>query len=294
MNSELSDFLFTNFAKESKFPCDFHVKASEIKKWNLLSREYDNWKFFKSKNSTSIKIPKNIHQIWIGSPVPKEYKSWINSWKKYNSDWEYFLWDDNELSKIKMINSDLYHSFNNFGAKSDVARLEILRLFGGIYVDTDFQCLKPLNINLLFNKMFACSLSTYSPEIGNGIIGASKNSKILLNCLNNLKNNNNKNPMPNEITHVSGPNFFTKEIFSYMNSKKFDSSEIIVLPSNYFYPVPSFFKKMEINDLNKIVANETYAIHHYESSWSDYKLHERIKIKLKNIYNKFSSKYLSN
>ena len=41
--------------------------------------------------TTSIKL---IHQIWLGDKkLSKTCIPWMKSWKKFNPDWEYKLWE---------------------------------------------------------------------------------------------------------------------------------------------------------------------------------------------------------
>lgn len=66
------------------------------------------------------------------------------------SGWIYCLWDEAALSELEMLrgNRRLYERYMNEGCyygASDVARVEILRNFGGIYVDADMVCLNSLN-----------------------------------------------------------------------------------------------------------------------------------------------------
>mmetsp|Transcript_592 Transcript_592/g.1040 ORF Transcript_592/g.1040 Transcript_592/m.1040 type:complete len:94 (+) Transcript_592:2-283(+) len=51
----------------------------------------------------------------------------------------------------------------NYGMASDILRLEILNVFGGVYVDVDYWCVKSLNEKL-------CRISTSHPqsELWNG------------------------------------------------------------------------------------------------------------------------------
>ena len=45
------------------------------------------------------KIPKKIHQIWIGpKKMPNNYKIWTETWKKYNPSWHYKLWTEKDLN----------------------------------------------------------------------------------------------------------------------------------------------------------------------------------------------------
>lgn len=42
-------------------------------------------------------IPRIVHQIWLGGPVPTRYDSWRKSWVTHNPTWEYRLHGDDEL-----------------------------------------------------------------------------------------------------------------------------------------------------------------------------------------------------
>jgi hypothetical protein len=59
-----------------------------------------------------------------------------------------------EQKKFKMKNKDAFSGATNYGEKSDILRYEILSQFGGIYVDCDFECLKP------FDDLLSCAFFT--------------------------------------------------------------------------------------------------------------------------------------
>ncbi|XP_014253272.1 lactosylceramide 4-alpha-galactosyltransferase-like [Cimex lectularius] len=65
--------------------------------------------------------------------------------------------------------SSVYHA-------SDVARLDILYKFGGIYLDTDSVVLKPLNEFFDYETTLACPENDY---VGNQVIVAAKGSKFI-------------------------------------------------------------------------------------------------------------------
>ena len=93
----------------------------------------------------SLKIPKIIHQIWLGSPFPEVYRNYQQSWLANHPDWEYYLWTDADIAALGLENREFYDTSNNYGERSDIARYEILYRFGGVYVDVDYECLKPLD-----------------------------------------------------------------------------------------------------------------------------------------------------
>lgn len=151
-------FIFQGFA-EIHYP-DFMVsmsrKGADFHKFEAFfienqqdSSRIQNLEIFRSCYTRNIllasgpkevcRIPKIIHQIWLGSPVPVKYREWMNSWTEWLG-WEYKLWTNEDIKGFLLYNQDLYDEATNYGEKSDVLRLELLLHYGGIYVDIDFEC----------------------------------------------------------------------------------------------------------------------------------------------------------
>lgn len=98
---------------------------------------------FKSKQS---KIPNVIWTFWDGEP-PELVKKCIESWKKYNPEYEVILLNkdnvkkyltETDLSKAKHVN-DIVQRY------SDYVRVHILAKHGGIWLDSSVICQKPLD-----------------------------------------------------------------------------------------------------------------------------------------------------
>ena len=280
-----SEFLFnTNFSRNSRFPIDFHNNIKDIDKWLLLSRLYDDWEKAKiNANKNNQKIPKLIHHIWLGSEIPKKYLDFINGWKNKHPGWNFFLWDEEKLNTIEMINKDLFLKLKNYGAKSDVARLEVLYQYGGIYLDTDFECLKTFDESLLINNFIAGAVYNNSPEIANGFIASKPKSEFIINCIQDLKKIQDKNLISQEIIEETGPFFLTKKFFNYQISDKNQNDKMLILPSNYFYPLPSYLKNIYLEEVYQYPTSISIGVHHWEASWNKLNFYDRVKIKLKSF-----------
>ena len=93
-------------------------------------------------------IPKLIHRIWLGPPMPPEHEAFGRRWEELYPDWEMWLWGEAALAGLGMQNQDLYDRAEELAPgfegqlRSDVARYEILYRYGGLYVDTDFEPLR--------------------------------------------------------------------------------------------------------------------------------------------------------
>ena len=101
------------------------------------------------------KIPKIIHQIWVEGEVPYKLRRFADSVKTLNPDWQYKLWTGGEMEDwVKVHYPDLIDVYQNHANsaihKANMFRYLVLSKMGGVYMDMDFECIKPLNF--LFHK----------------------------------------------------------------------------------------------------------------------------------------------
>jgi mannosyltransferase OCH1-like enzyme len=95
-------------------------------------------------------IPKIIHQIWIQghSKMPRRYLQQALTWQRQNPSWEYHLWDEDSLKAlIRQRYAELlpvYEAYEEVAARADIGRYAVLHAFGGLYVDTDTICVRPI------------------------------------------------------------------------------------------------------------------------------------------------------
>jgi hypothetical protein len=90
-------------------------------------------------------IPRIIHHIWIGpDPLPEEHRPWIESWKRHHPSWEHRLWTEENLPEDP-IRPEVLERLRAPVERADILRLEILYRHGGVYVDTDVECLSPID-----------------------------------------------------------------------------------------------------------------------------------------------------
>ena len=81
-------------------------------------------------------IPKVLHQIWVGSEPSQEIYRLHQTWVENHPNWEVHLWTDEKL-RIKG-NRKAFEAASSPAMKADIARIELLKEFGGLYVDIDF------------------------------------------------------------------------------------------------------------------------------------------------------------
>lgn len=119
-------------------------------------------------------IPKIIHMIWIG-PDPFPYQKNLDLYKKYHPKWSFKLWTDENLPKLK--NQAVYDAIDIYATKADLLRLELLLKYGGVYVDTDSYCVRPLD-SLIKNK--TCFFTTnHKGKVEVNLIGCEAGNKLI-------------------------------------------------------------------------------------------------------------------
>jgi len=222
------------------------------------------------------KIPRKIHQIWLGSPLPDKYKLLIENIKKLHPKWEYKLWTDDDIENLRLYNASVYNNTSNYGEKSDIARYEILYRFGGVYLDVDIQCnfnLDKLNRAFHFYAGFEPLWAQGSglATIGNAIIASTPGHPILKRCIEKISNipkNYNYYSVMAIVTRT-GPLMFTKSIneihnFPYVNGYNYID---IIFPSNLFYPWPNNSRKIV-----KFNSKRSFFIHYWSHSWVEKKV----------------------
>jgi hypothetical protein len=90
-------------------------------------------------------IPKTFHHIWLGpDPLPDDHRPWIETWKRHHPDWEFVLWTEENLPEDP-VRPEVLERLRAPVERADILRLEILYSHGGVYLDTDLECLRPLD-----------------------------------------------------------------------------------------------------------------------------------------------------
>lgn len=247
---------------------DFHESMQThghlLHNTGLFNREHISFfkeqyeKASKVEASSELKIPKIIHQIWLGSPFPEKYKAFQESWKKFHPDWRYILWTDKDIETFSPKIAKLVKSASNFGEAADILRYAVLYKYGGLYVDTDFECVKPFDI-LHHTYDFYLGLQpldTNALQVNNALIGSKPKNPIFMQAFKRIA----VSKEPRTIIKT-GPILLTN---LYIELYKNISGIACAFPATYFYPC-GFTQPSADRDI--WLKPESFAIHHWEASW---------------------------
>lgn len=207
-------------------------------------------------------IPRKIHQVWLGGNLPIAYKKITSTWKKYHPEWDYKLWTDQDIADFGLINIDNYNKTKNVAIRSDILRYEILYKEGGLYVDTDFECLKSFE-DLIYLNFFSGMAYTKELLMYNGLMASIPGSNIMKSCIENIKSVNDS--CATAIFNSTGPQYFTK---IFLETIKKECENIVSFPVTYFYPYPnSEAGKLDPKYIKTYIKPESYAVHQWHVSW---------------------------
>ncbi len=186
-------------------------------------------------------IPKIIHQVWIGDK-PNPYLDFIKTWKDLHPDWEHKIWD----GAVTPYGEDLVSKMVSASCKSNVIRLEVVLNYGGVYVDTDFRCLK--NIEPLIERSSAF-VSKLSGIAATALFGAVKGNAWVQWQYDRLGEYAGKKP-------PWGPTLMERGCRA--------NRDITYIPENLLYP----FKWNEKHRMEN-PPPEAYAVHYFDMTWKN-------------------------
>ncbi|HEV2917001.1 MAG TPA: glycosyltransferase [Candidatus Babeliales bacterium] len=225
---------------------------------------YEKQNFITVKPKQTEPIPHIIHQIWIGDSVPVEFSAFQQSWQTMHPTWQYRLWTQYDIPNLPLVNRILIEQAQNPAEKSDLLRYEILNLYGGVYVDMDFECLQPLDVlNDKYDFYIGIQpLDCGLVQLGSGLIGAIPGHPIIKKCIDSLELSYAKSQANTGITVKSGPVFLTKIFIQYADCPNLRN---VALPAHYFYPLTC---RQPSCDPKFWLSQGSFGIHHWAKSWN--------------------------
>jgi hypothetical protein len=260
------------------FGVDFHdsMKHGFAYNYETIERDpflqkikaiYEHYAVNDVQYSEKPRIPKIIHHIWLGSALPEKYKAWQRTWFKHHPDWQYMLWTQKEIDEFGLHNRAQFDNAQTYGEKSDIARYEILYRIGGVYTDTDFECLQPMDV---FHHCcdFYAGLEGTTAVIGNSIIGSVPGHPILKRCIETLRGAQEGERGWQYVVERTGPGHLTKCVKEEIMNSELPKSRVIIFPACYFFPwYPVRPEPRPIENVIRSLRPETFALHLWESSW---------------------------
>ncbi len=206
-------------------------------------------------------IPKTIHYCWFGGKEkPKLARQCIKSWKKHCPDYEIIEWNE---SNFDITAAPLYvrqaYEAKKWAFVTDYVRLYAMTKYGGIYMDTDVEVLKPLD-PYLSNQAFSGFES--DKNIPTGIMASEQNFKLFVDLLkyyDTASFYNDDGSLNMETNVVLITNACLKKGL-VQNGTKQNIEGFVLYPKDYFCP-------FSIENQKLYKTKNSVCIHWFNGSW---------------------------
>lgn len=214
---------------------------------DFLPFEPDITEDFPTSADGRVRIPHIIHQTYKDENIPEHYVKYIRSFVDRNPNWEYYFWtDDSARQLIKEKHPDmleLWDAFNDPINRADALRYVILYEYGGVYADTDYECLRPFD---RVTYKYSCVFPTEPFEqvalrlnipylINNAIMLCRPKHPFLKQLMRSLAHYQ----MLEVNVDIAGPKFVTSQFTIYNN---FSSSDYHAVEKAHKGSSPYFYK----------------------------------------------------
>lgn len=219
------------------------------------------------KNKSQNKIPKIIHYCWFGrGEKNRTIKMCMESWKEHCKNYEIRGWNENtfNIEKAPIYVQEAY-KMKKWAFVSDYVRLWALEKYGGIYLDTDVEIIKPLDRFLIHEGFSGFSeIKENDFEIPAAVMGATKGNSYIKYLLSYYKDK--KFIKKNGSLDLKANIFIITEMTLSKYKFKLDNS-LQEIKDFVYYPRDYFTPKFKHHNNQPIIAKNTYAIHYHNESW---------------------------
>lgn len=192
--------------------------------------------------------------------MPDQLAAYGRTWEDHHPDWEHKLWTEDNLPPLR--NQDLYDRADDFAmpgrgnqVRSDIVRFEVLSLFGGVYVDADFECLKP--IDALCDVECFAAWEVEERWVNCAIFGAVPQhpfvEELIILLAPNIARYRGRAAGITSSTSLSGPRYLTP---IYRRHQR----HVTVYPQKWFYP----YRWQDVGTPREAGPwPDAYAVHHW-------------------------------
>jgi mannosyltransferase OCH1-like enzyme len=186
-----------------------------------------------------------------------EIAAFGRAWTDLNPGWVLRTWREWDLPALR--NQMWFDRAPSFASRADIARLELLYRFGGVYVDTDEEPLRPIEALIADTS---CFIATEDGQwLATGVVGSAPRHPFIALLVDGIAQSilANVDAPPNVQT---GPKYVTRRWMEY--EKSVNAPPVSVFPPSLFYPY-------HFSEPEKAGGPfpEAYAVHHWAKSWDD-------------------------
>lgn len=209
----------------------------------------DHGRFAKRKQ----RIPRQLHFIWVGKPMPPHLAENITRWRDMHPTWSVKVWTERDLNGLT--NQRLFNEAESIVPRdavgqfrSDVARYELILRHGGFYADVDTYPVRPID-EMVYHREFA--VQEDRTWVGNTYLGGGAGSRVFEAIVAGLGANV-KRHRGRRANVLSGPKYITPIWLKYSG---------YVAPTSWGFPYS--YTDVKHGTVPHVVPEETYAVHQW-------------------------------
>lgn len=198
-----------------------------------------------------MRIPRAIHRVWLGErPMGDEERHFGETFARHHPGWEMRLWTDADLPELDIGKTEIARA-RSASELSNVVRYEVLRCYGGLYFDTDFECLRELTPLVRGLDAFA---ALESPGVvGAGALGSIPEHPAFIRAARLARQTLGTG---NNSADANGPYLLTLVLEQ--------EPGVTILGAEHLYPY-----RWDQPERRNDSFPDAYAVHHWAGSWRE-------------------------
>lgn len=197
-------------------------------------------------------ISKKLHFIWVGDES-KRPDNCINTWARRHPGWDIKIWGNDELAGYGWINAQHMREMSKreLNGVADMMRWEILYNEGGIVLDADSVCVRPLPEWMLETEAFACWENEIERPrlIAAGYVGSVPENPFFGQIILDIQAK--ATVTDNQAWVTVGPMVLTEAYYKYRYSN------LSIFPSHFF--IPEHYTGIRYEGPGPIFAHQEWA-----------------------------------